>query len=69
MATTAFPSGLYRIDVAGDGEPQCLTRLPEGRVTILPVRSPPDREQEVIPYFLTSLIVCRSPTMLVGNPR
>jgi hypothetical protein len=67
MTTTAFPPGLYRIDVAGSGEPQSLTRLEGGRVTILPIRSPPDREQEVIRCFMTSSIVCCSPTLLVAN--
>jgi len=37
MNTTALPPGIYRIEVAGGVEPECLTRESGDRVTILPL--------------------------------
>ena len=67
MTTTALPSGLYRIQVAGGVEPQCLTRESEGRVTILPPSDQLDAEQKVMRCYMTSSIDCCSPTMSVAN--
>ena len=67
MSTTAFPPGIYRIDVAGGVEAECLTREKGNGVTILPPSSQPDPEQQVICCFMTSSIVCRSLTMLVAS--
>jgi hypothetical protein len=66
MATT-LSSGIYRINVAGDVQPACLTRDGDNRVTILPPSAQPNREQEVICYFMTSSIISRSPTVLVAS--
>jgi len=59
MTTTTGQSvGIYRIDVAGEGEPTSLTRKGDNHyVTILP-RSDQTRGQEVMIHVLTSSIVC-----------
>ena len=67
MNTTALPPGIYRIEVAGGVEPECLTRESGDRVTILPLSTQLDAEQRVIRRFMTSSFDCCSPTMLVAN--
>jgi len=67
MTTTALPPGIYRIDVAGGVKPECLTCERGNRVTILPPSAQADPEQQVIRCFMTSSIVCRSPTILVAS--
>jgi hypothetical protein len=64
MTTTELPSGIYRIVLPG-GVLECLTRLEETGVTVLPCDDKP--EQEVTRRFLTSSIICRSPALLVAN--
>ena len=63
-STTLNPSSIYYIVVAGGGSYDSQ-RLTDGEeyVTILPPSVGNDPRQEVYITFMTSSIVCRSPTM------
>ena len=70
MTIAEVSPGIYRIAVvraSGVAPGELLTRQSGGGVTVLPPGAQPDPEQEVISRFLTSSIVCRSPTLLVEN--
>ena len=64
----ALTNGTYRIEAPIDGaQGQYLTREDGGAVTILLSSDPSNPKQEVIYRFLTSSIVCCSPTILVAH--
>jgi hypothetical protein len=69
MTTTALPNGIYLIEapILNGTQGQYLTRENSGAVTILLSKGQRDPDQEVMCRFLTSSIVCCSPTILVAS--
>jgi len=69
MTTTTLPNGTYRIEVTDrSSQPLCLTRENGSNVvTILPPNVQSDPDQKVTCHFLTSLIVCCSPSICISG--